>query len=207
MYGMSQDIEPSLTEYARYYGLTIHHLEGNPLAGLATASDTIDHWEDGQDLFRIDDTRDVLPNEKFLAGKDEALLLGSIMKASQHISVSDEDAWVNTHRIRNRKVELPLLATDHESDMQAFAYPVVPDLANEHLPLESLDVEADEGLMWPSGCWTLPDKFMREAKKEELEVSVDVLRYLQASLFLDSTPETQFLFEGEVLNYVRVGKA
>jgi len=203
---MSQDMEPSLSEYARFYGLTTSHLDSNPLAGLAITHDLTERLEDDPELFTVDDAKDIDLNEKLFFGKQEALVLGCITETTQQDWDLDESSWLNPYRVRNMKMEIPMLKTNHEGDMRAFRCPIMPDLANEHLPLESLDDEADEGLTWPSSCQKLPDLYMRAAEKERLDVSIDELNYLQASLSLDSASELSLSFEGSGLEYARVSQ-
>lgn len=199
-------MEPSLSEYARFYGLTTDHLDRDPLAGLAVIHDLPEQLEDDPELFKIDDAKDIDLNEKLFFGKQEALVLGSIMATVPQDWDLHENSWLNPHRVRQMKIEIPMLKTDHESDMQAFPCLMMPDLANEHLPLESLDNEADEGLMWPSSCQKLPDQYMRAAETERLDVSIDELNYLQASLSLDPASEPPLSFEVNGLEYARVGQ-
>lgn len=205
---MSQDMEPSLSEYARFYGLTTDHLNRDPLAGFPVTHDLPERLEDDPELFRIDDAnaKDIDLNEKLFFGKQEALVLGSIMETMPQDWDLDESSWLNPHRVRNMKIEIPMLKTDHEGDMRAFRCLIMPDLANEHLPLESLDDEADEGLTWPSSCQKLPYQYMLAAEKERLDVSIDELHYLQASLSLDSASEPPLPFEGNGLEYARVSQ-
>ena len=206
---MSQDTEPSLSEYARLYGLTIDHLESDPLAALSLSHGLFNQFRDEDNLLNIDSIAEPIVNldEKLLAGQEAALLLGSITEVSRHNQSFSEITQLSPHRVRDMKIEIPILVTDHESDMRAFRELMVPDLANEHLPLESLDEEADEGPTWPSACQELPDRYMQIAREERLELSIDVLRYLQVSSWHDIPLGTQLFFEGDNLSYVRVRKA
>ena len=206
---MSQDIEPSLSEYARFYGLTIDHLESGPLAALSLSHGLFDQFRDEDTLFNIDSMPEPIVNldEKLLAGQDAALLLASITEVSRQNQSFSEITQLSPHRVRDMKIETPMLVTDHESDMRAFREPMVPDLANEHLPLESLDEESDEGPTWPSACQELPDRYIQIAREERLELSIDALRYLQLSSWRGIPLETQLSFEGDSPSCVRVRKA
>lgn len=93
------------------------------------------------------------------------------------------------------KLELPLLTSDHDIDMQRFARVMVPDLANEHLPLESLDEEADEGLSWPSTYAALPDLYSRQSSNEKLEVSPVLMSYMRNALDYGNGITKHVLFE------------
>ena len=75
---MSQTMEPSLVDYARFYGLTRDHLDINPLADLP--NDASFQSEDHPDLFQITDTNATLPEERLALGKEELLLLASITR-------------------------------------------------------------------------------------------------------------------------------
>lgn len=200
---MSQETEPSLSEYARFYGLSIDHLEGNPLADLVVDNYLHDELEDPEDVFKIDDVVDVNLTERLEAGEDEAALLAFIKNVSYGSLTFDHDLKLDTHRIRNMKAELPILSTDQETDMLDFAAPVVPDLANEHLPFESVDEEADEGLTWPSHYFSLPNEYMAKVKNEVLEMSEGLVRYMQETLNF-SADEALPTFDVEVSNYKRV---
>ena len=93
------------------------------------------------------------------------------------------------------KLELPLLTSDHEIDMQRFVRVMIPDLANEHLPLESLNEEADEGLSWPSRYTALPDIYSRKSTDEKLDVSPVVLSYMANTLDCGNGIPKHVLFE------------
>ena len=195
---MSQALEPSLIDYARFYGLAVNHLEVDPLVDLPALTDLHIGLEDGPQLFKIDDTNGKAPEERVAIGRDEALLLGSLNAPSVH-TLSFEGIVLDHHRVRNMKLELPMLRTDHEADMQDFARPILPDLAHEHLPLEIVDDEADEGLSWPSECATLPDRYQAKCKAEKLDVSPDILGYVRDVLYHDRAAVEDRSFELEEL--------
>ena len=187
--------DPSLTDYARFYGLTTNHLEVDPLAGLLISESAHIDLEDGPNLFKLDEAKAEVPREKLYVGRDEALLLGSLTESLEHNSF--EGVELDPHRIRNIKQELPMLRTDHETDMREFAPPLVPDLANEHLPLEMLDEEADEGLSWPSEYAALPDKYFDTCRAEKLEISITLLDYMRDLMSCDKIAVDHSSFEVE----------
>ena len=201
---MSQETEPSLSEYARSYGLSINHLECNPLGCLPKESDVHSHLDDPDGVFKIDDSLDVDLREVPLAGKDEAVLLTSIIKSPCKTLAFDQVLGIDAHRFRNMKAELPMLTTDHENDMLRFASPIVPDLAHEHLPREIIDEEADEGLAWASRSRMLPDEYMVKAKEEQLEISKEDVRYMHETLYWNATGEEHPVFVAEHCTYKKV---
>ena len=201
---MSQESEPTASEYARLHDLAIDHRECNLLADLAHDVNLDKELKDGDDLFVIDDTFDFDLVEPLETGKDAAILLASIIDASQHSPTFEYEPGMDPHRFRNMKAEVPILKTDHETDMSEFAAPVVPDLANEHLPFESIDEEAGEGLGWPPEYYRLPDQFKAEAETGLLEVSQEALRYIQDALLLSANGNEERIFAVEELNYKTV---
>ena len=193
---MSEALEPSLIDYARFYGLAVNHLEIDPLVDLPTPRDIHIELEDEPQLLKINNANGKIPEERLAISRDEALLLESLNAASKH-TLSFEGVVLDPHRVRNMKLELPMLRTDHEADMQDFARPVLPDLAREHLPLEIADDEADEGLSWPSECVSLPDTYHAKCKAEKLDVSLDILDFVRDALNHDGAAVEDPSFELE----------
>ncbi|KAL8825383.1 MAG: hypothetical protein Q9191_004451 [Dirinaria sp. TL-2023a] len=200
---MSQETEPSLSEYARFHGLSIYHLDYNPLSGLSKESILQSHLKDPDRCFKIDSSLDVNLEERLQFGEDEALVLASLAENPRKIFAFDQDLEIDTHRVRNMKVEVPMLTTDHEIDMLHFASPLVPDLAHEHLPFESVDDEADQGLFWPSQLYRLPDEYMTEAEKEQLEISKDDLMSMHETLHSKANEEEGLVFDPGDTTYKR----
>ena len=178
---MSQEEEPSIIDYARFYGLISDHLEPHPLQGAAA--------HDSFHPFGLDDDGGLLPpnfpahgtpKERLTVDAGAAAVLSSIAALAE-IPPAHDDV-IDVHRIRNIKVELPLLRSDHEVDMLNFGPRILPDLEHEFLPLEPVSEEADEGLTWPPTCYHLPGKFANELASEKLHLSSNVLAYLQETL-------------------------
>ena len=167
----------------------------DPLASLLVPNDAEFQLQDGPQLFHIDESVAEVPEERLLLGKDEVLLLTSITRAPAHFSTSFDGVDLDPRRVQKMKLELPLLTSDHEIDMQRFVRVIIPDLANEHLPLESLDEEADEGLSWPSRDAALPDVYSRKNTNEKLEVSPVLLSYMCNTLDYGDGITKHLLFE------------
>lgn len=203
---MSEEIEPTILEYARFYDLAHNHLNRGPLHGLTAPDDTLAFLEDPPGAFRIEDLSASPPLERLVVGNGAAILLSSIKKPPKSEARFDEDVKIDSHRIRDIKLELPLLRTDHELDVRDFARQIVPDLENEFLPLEKVDEENDEGLTWPSKYHDLPDEFARRSQKEKLDTSKDALCYLQETLSCLSKAGDNMIFEHEGLPYRKVGR-
>ena len=173
---MSQEGEPSIIEYARFYGLSRDYLQNRPFQDHEAPQDILSGFDDNPDLFQIREDCAKVPEERLAIDAGAASLLASIASAGKEPpGWDDEDSLIDTHRVRRMKHELPLLRTDHELDVLHFAPRIVPDLGNEFLPLETVDVEADESFDFPKGFFDGPAEYARKLEAEKLEVSRDAL--------------------------------
>lgn len=188
---MSKENEPSILDYARYYGISKNHLEVDPLQqGLVPPLDepqpplqlnTETPW------LQLSPSITAPPRERLTAVKEASALLAVTHPKQYDDLVLDAVDLFPTYRIRQSKVELPLLRSDHEMDMRHFVHRIEPNLAEEFIPFEKVDDEQDEGLEWPSYCYAWPDLYFRTAQNERLEVGRDVFAYMNAAL--DARPE------------------
>ncbi|MCJ1436501.1 hypothetical protein MMC27_005880 [Xylographa pallens] len=87
--------------------------------------------------------------------------------------------------------------------MRQFGRQIVPDLSNEHLPLEKVNDESDEGLSWPSSYDELPAKASARSLIEKIAISKDVLLYLQDTLQQPKPGEEQPRYDSEIKQYRR----
>ena len=196
------DVEPRIIDYARFYGLVQNHLEPPPLQGLTLPENPGSLLEDPPELFHIDLSNVKVPKERWAIDADAASLLSSIPESAKH---EIEDLGIDRHRVRRLKIELPLLRSDHEIDLLRFVSPIVPNLENEFLPFETLDVEEDEGVEWPSSYYALPDDFTKKSRSEKIETSKDDLLYLQQALKCHLEGGEHAAFEIDGSSYKRVG--
>ena len=202
---VSQHAEPPIIDYARFYGLAQDHLEPPPLQGLTLPENLGSFLQDPPELFHIDLTNVKVPEERLALDAGAASFLLSIAESAKHLpSHSDQDLGIDRHRVRRMKLELPLIRSDHEFDVLRFVSPIIPDLDNEFLPLETLDVEEDEGFEWPSRYYALPDEYAKKSRSENLEVSKDDCSYLQQTLNLHLEGIEHGAFEVDDLAYKRV---
>ena len=205
---MSQDVEPTIIEYARFHGLVRDHRESPPLERLALSENLESSLDDPPELFHIDLAKVQLPQERWAVDAGAASLLSSIVESAQQPPLySDEELGIDRHRVRRMKQELPLLRSDHELDVLRFRSPIVPDLENEFLPLETVDVEEDEGVEWPSSYYALPDELTKKISSEKIGASQDGCLYLQQTLKYDFEGLEHGTFEYDDLPYKKVNLA
>ena len=203
----TQNLEPSIIEYARFYGLTYDHLQDSPLQGLSLPENSASLLDDPPELVHIELTDVKVAEERLTLDAGAASFLSFITESiNRPPTPSDEDLGIHRHRIRRMKLELPLLRTDHEIDVIRFASPIVPDLENEFLPTETVDTEEDEGLEWPSSFRALPDKFSNILKSEKIGASKDDFLYLQKTVSCHLEGVDNIGFEMADLSYKKVTK-
>ncbi|KAL8699796.1 MAG: hypothetical protein Q9201_005795 [Fulgogasparrea decipioides] len=179
---MPDEMEPSILEYARYYGLCQNHLEVKPLDLVPSPDVTLIQQHDEDEWLQLDSRITTPPPERLVAVKEASILL-SATNPKQYDGCNFEGFDpIPTHRVHNLKVELPLLRSDHEVDMLGFAHRIEPNLTEEFMPLETLDDELDQGLGWPSSCHALPEMFFQKAQNEKLEVAKEVIEYMKAAM-------------------------
>lgn len=191
--------EPSILEYARFWGLTTNYHSIDPLRLIAELpelsqaqeNETDDHASP-QSSFRI--------SERFTINKTALCLLSDILSLGAKTDELDASLLPNLHAVRDWKLELPLLRTNHEDDMRQFRIRLHPDLSNEHLPLEKTDTENDEGLSWAATDEDLPSMMTRRLEAEKPVFTRDTLLYLQENLKAVHLTEAKAQLEGLIVH-------
>ena len=202
---MSQIVDPPIIDYARFHGLACDHRQLSPLRELTVPENIGSFLNDPPELVHIDLSNVKIPEERLAIDAGAASLLSSITESAKHSpSHSDQDLGINRHRVRGMKHELPLLRSDHELDVLRFAAPIVPDLKNEFLPFETVDIEEDEALEWPSSYHALPGEATKKSESEKIEVSEDDLLFLQHTLKSQFESTEHEAFEVDDLPYKKV---
>ncbi|KAL8713074.1 MAG: hypothetical protein Q9220_002934 [cf. Caloplaca sp. 1 TL-2023] len=179
---MSQAAQPSLLEYARFYGVCHNHLEVNPLELVPLPEDIPLSTEDELEWAQSTSGIKFPPPERLVAVREASNLLAVTNPRLHEGSSFECDEPLPTYRIRNLKHELPLLRSDHEADMMSFMHHVEPNLAEEFIPSEKVDDELDEGMQWPSHYNELPQTYWQKAQGEKLEVAKDIFMYISSVL-------------------------
>ncbi|KAI9723955.1 MAG: hypothetical protein M1812_000673 [Candelaria pacifica] len=187
--------EPSILEYARFHRLARDHRALHPLSssGMPTSSQNL-----MIDLGDPDDAPDVFlnptsfENERLSFGKDEAMFLRSLMAEPDKPALF-ESSPLDHKRYQRRKLELPILKTDHELDVRNFGRRITPDFGSLNLPFEKVVEENDEGLTWPKSTYRLPKELLSNEEKGKLQYSRDAFLCL-SMIIKDARTQDQDLY-------------
>jgi hypothetical protein len=207
---IEEDVPP--LQYARVNGLARDHLAGSLVfAELARLQTAVQHGvADDSELRRFDFGSELKVEERVTISKEGASLLSSIAREEGSEAI---DAFVRPmlgarSEIRRTRLELPLLKTDHETDCKHFARrdDFEIKLQDVKLPLEMVNEESNEGLIWPSRFSALGVEVLEELKREKISVSKDVIFYLQTSLKHSWTEEDDMDLWNREQKYKRVSR-
>jgi hypothetical protein len=168
----SRENDPSILEYARFYGLTIDYLSSRPLDEFPWRDAPI-QIEEVPGLFEINAGIARPVPERLTIARGALTALTQVL--NQPDFGVDLDIFSNPHRLRDVKLELPLLRTDHEWDMRELTKRPVPEL---DLPPALVDEEQDEGLSWPLRYRDLPKRLKDEMDARKLAIPRGTLEYL-----------------------------
>lgn len=188
---MTQHREPSLLEYARFYGVSVDHLAANPfdlitpdLKRIYESHSTTENTPRVDFSFPEPPLEKELRNEKLEIGRDGARFLSNIIKdaSTKTTNPIDWDTYLpKRRRVRSLKAdELPLLKTVHELDMASFGHErITLDPATLKLHLEKTQDENDEGIVFPKDFWKLPGRVLEKVKTEKLDCTREAFMLIQ----------------------------
>ncbi|ERF74351.1 hypothetical protein EPUS_02038 [Endocarpon pusillum Z07020] len=178
------DAEPSLIEYARFHGLADNHLHqdigrylpSNLLLPIANAS---------LPEFKLPCFE--LPTEtKFGLDSKAASLLASCMTTQQ--ALPSHDTLSDHHRVKNLKIEQPVLRTDHDNDMNKMRFWKLPKASLNLQCIDSAEHE-DEELDNTLTLTGLAAEWDKKLAEEKLQTTREILKALQDTLRPVYTPE------------------
>lgn len=185
---MEEFTEPSLLDYARFHGVASPTLPSSDLTEYISP-DTLESLEsslqhpDASDLQTEISTAAAQitskQKERLQIERDGAIFLSSIVKPpAQQPPLYPPST--NRHRVRNMKIDPPLLQSDHELDLLAFSSGKISiDPSELDLPFEKLEVENDEALEWPLYYMDFPAQVWERVRTEKLDCAKEVLLYIQ----------------------------
>jgi hypothetical protein len=201
----------SAVEYARLNGLARNHLtEPFPFSVFHRLQENIDDGlTDDAHLQQLDLLTDFSVSERLTVSKDGAQLIASVLYPESDESIDTVVlSMLGSTELKKMRIELPLLRTDHGSDVKEFARrdTFEPQLKDVRFPLEVLDSDRFEGLEFPSALWNLGAETMEELRKEKLLVTRESLQYIQNSIKDDWTDADEKELWRSTQEYVRVSE-
>lgn len=183
----SEDSQPDLDtplEYARYHGLCTDYEKDEPLSSELIpclpedAFDDPDEVPPGFDAASVKRRVQDNLNEKLDVDKETATFLLSVLamgKGDLDLNVGD---FIDS-RFRPMKLELPLLARDHEVEMTALWRRNEVKLTAQGIEPFVLDLEKDEGLVFATSASDDKYRLDRGLENEKLDVERETVGFLR----------------------------
>ncbi|KAL1960415.1 hypothetical protein VTO42DRAFT_7714 [Malbranchea cinnamomea] len=138
-------------------------------------------------ILSVEGTQNTLSDsqrEKLNISKSAMIFLSSVLNVPTFVNgrgseIRWDELLPDYLRFRKMKMEEPMLRSDHELDMRSFRELTSLDQMELDLPLEQLDNENDEGLVFPAYYRNLPEQMQSRTKKEKLDCPRNVLHFLR----------------------------
>jgi hypothetical protein len=181
----AEDVEATAVEYARYYGLTINHLqEPLPVSHIAALRKEIPEiLTDDSHLPAIEYPVYINTNEQVTLDQGAVMLISEINGNLDSGTIESIILpLLDVRQVRKHRVEAPLLRSDPDSDLRSFAKRKEPRPGDGDLPMEPLNDELDEGMIWPTQILALPTAIMEELQAEKLQITKDMFLSLQTQI-------------------------
>ena len=192
---MSQPEEPTILEYARFHDLVTDHLAQDPLKEVLSHEPGIGlSMEDSDDLFSISADNASVKPERLTIPIEALSYLASVVEMGSGSDIIESRIRQRRHWIRHLKVELPLLRSDPELDLQGSGGSWQMDLQNEPFPREKMDGEYDDGLFWPS---MKENAVANSIASERPSFPAECLKYLQGILEYGREDTNAYHFEAD----------
>jgi hypothetical protein len=205
---VEEDIPP--LHYARANDLARDHLSDSLVfAELVKLQTSVQYdLNDDSKLRQFDFGSELKVEERVTISKEGASLLSSIAheESTETINALLLPMLSARSKITRTRLELPLLKTDHETDCKNFARrdDFEIKLQDVRLPLEIVNEDNNEGLVWPSRFSTLGSELLEGLKKEKISVPKDVMVYLDTALKHAWTKEDDLNLWNREQKYKRV---
>ncbi|KAF5872449.1 putative nucleoporin nup49 protein [Botrytis fragariae] len=193
-----EEEEIPVVELARSIGVSRDHQLDNTSVEILLLMQEDIHQSFSSDLddnyLSLLTTPEINTNERLSLSIGAARLLTSI---AQNESQGSIDALphqsLGPRDIRNLRIEIPILRTDHDFDVKGFArrdeFEVRPQ--DIRLPLELLSIENNEGLGFPSDFYDSETEAFETIVNEKIEVTRYSMTYLQTALKATLTIENE----------------
>lgn len=186
------DDEPDLDSpmaYARFYGLRRDSPLDHPLSSdliLLPSEDIYLDMEEPSGLLRAEalqeEAWESLKNERLDVNRETATFLASLLGAARKFELDPVDVVLEPEGLHQLKLELPLLARDHEVEMLALRRRNEVRLCSKGIDPFQLVFEKGEGVAFPRAEIDKKLSLDRELANEKLDVdreTVELLRDLR----------------------------
>ncbi|KAF7886377.1 hypothetical protein EAF00_010480 [Botryotinia globosa] len=200
-----EEDEIPVVELARSIGVSRdHQLDNTSVEILLLIQEDIYHSfssdlnDDHLSLFTTPETN---TNERLSVSIGAARLLTSIAQNENQESIDTlTHSLLGPRDVRNLRIEMPILQSDHDFDVKGFArrdgFEVRPQ--DIKLPLELLSIENNEGLGFPSEFYNFATETFETIANEKMEVTRNSMVYLHTALKTTFTIENeQAIWESE----------
>lgn len=182
-----EESEPELDtpqEHAQYRGLCEDYGNDDPLfSGLIPslpedAFEGLDELAPGLDADFIKRQVKESLNERLDVDKETATFLLSVLATGKGDLVSSLEEMIDS-RLKPLKLELPVLARDHEVEMTALRRRNEVKLTAQGIEPFVLDFEKDKGLVFPTSASEEKCTLDRELENEKLDVGREMVGFLR----------------------------
>lgn len=202
-----KDDDRTAIEYARDNGLCRNHITERYEEVAAIQEDVYSGCLVDSHLPQFDLGMGFKVEERVSVSKNGAALLAKISQEEAAESINALVFPLPGRRAPGiRKLELPLLRSDHETDCKNFAnrdgFEI--KLKDIRLPLETVDEENGQGLGWPARFWDIGSTMLDKCKAEKIGMSKDTALYLQSALKITWTAEDDKNLWQTEMKYKRV---
>lgn len=181
------DVDSPL-EYARFHGLCRDYEMDHPLRSRLVPSPTRDARRDLEEPSDLtfwmcsevvgQQVQDSLANERWDVDKETAALLLEVL-ALEKQSAGDELARLKDVDMRPLRLELPVLAGDHDFEMMGLRRRNEVRLSGAGVVPFPLDVEKDEGLAFSKAAVDDKHRLDHSLAREKLDISKETLEFLR----------------------------
>jgi hypothetical protein len=188
---------PAVLRYGRHHGICYDYRQEHPFCKL----EEVDLCED---LAPLPDLPDFLAPHTGLPTDSKLQLSQKARKLLVSATAQPpEPRWVDLfsdrQKCRLRRVEEPLLVTDHEKDMRRFLPRRSMGLQDIDFAPETLLEDDDKGLSWPAAIRTVCAQMDEEVAHEKMPMTKESLRLLKCIMRDNWTSEVHRSFVQELL--------
>ncbi|TGO51816.1 hypothetical protein BCON_0154g00360 [Botryotinia convoluta] len=203
-----EEEEIPVVEFARSIGVSRdHQLDNTSVEILLLMQEDIHHSfssDLNDDHLSLFTTPEINTNERISVSIGAARLLTSIAQNENQESIDTlTHSLLGPRDVRNLRIEIPILRSDHDFDVRGFArrdgFEVRPQ--DIKLPLELLSIENNEGLGFPSDFYNFETEAFETVTNEKIEVTRNSMVYLHTALKTKLTIENeQEIWESEKIH-------